>query len=92
MSTLLRLASERDEALVSAKAQYTSELAEATRRLEGEHGRQLEAARREGQQTHVESSREEWEREKERAIQEAVKEARVKWLEEKERYAGSNSV
>ena len=82
----LRLESEKSEALASAKAQFSKELAEATHRLEEERGQQGEDVRRESQGVDGETSKreEEWEREKERAVDEAVKLARAKWLEEKE--------
>ena len=71
--------------LASAKAQFSKELAEATHKLEEEHTDQLEKVRQGSGQVQGQSSREEWEREKERAVEEAVKQARVKWLQEKEK-------
>lgn len=80
-----RLESEKAQAVATAKAQFTRELAEATHRQEEEHGHQLEKLKQERLQVHINPSKEEWEREKERAVDEAVKQARKKWLEEKEK-------
>ena len=70
--------------LASAKAQFSRELAETRHRLEEEHTRQAEILRQENGQAQAQSSGEEFEREKERAVEEAVRQARVKWLQEKE--------
>ena len=77
---------EKSQALGSAKAQFSKELAEATSKLEEEHGRQLDELKKEREAvSEREVSREEWKREKERAVAEAVEQARTKWLEEKEK-------
>ena len=76
------------------KEQFSEELAETRRRLEEEHRQQqverLKGGESDGEDREQPSSRkgkerEEWEREKERAVDEAVKQARAKWIEEREK-------
>ena len=82
----LRLELEKAQAIASAKEQFTEELAETSRRLEEEHRQQVDKLKQgTNNQKDTGHSREEWEREKERAVDEAVKQARVKWLEEREK-------
>ena len=83
---------EKSQAVASAKEQFSEELAETRCRLEKEQGERLKGGGgSDGEDTghHQPSSRkkerEEWEREKERAVDEAVKQARAKWMEEREK-------
>ena len=83
---------EKSQAVALAKEQFSEELAETRRRLEEEQGERLKGGGgSDGEDTghHQPSSRkkerEEWEREKERAVDEAVKQARAKWMEEREK-------
>lgn len=74
---------EKTQVLASAKAQFSRELAETTHRLKEEHTHQIEILRQDQAQAQS-SGKEEFEREKERAVEEAVRQARMKWLQEKE--------
>lgn len=81
---------EKAQAVASVKEQFSEELAETRCRLEEEHRQQvgrLKGGGSDGDDTGQPSSRkeEEWEREKERAVDEAVKQARAKWMEEREK-------
>ena len=86
---------EKSQAIASAKEQWSEELAETRRRLEEEQGERLKggggsdgedngqpSSRKKGEE---EKERGEWEREKERVVDEAVKQARAKWMEEREK-------
>jgi hypothetical protein len=87
----LRLELEKSQAVASAKEQFSEELAEARRRLEEEQGKRVKGGGSDGEDIAQPSSRKkgeeekEWEREKERAVDEAVKQARAKWMEEREK-------
>ena len=84
-----RLELEKAQAVASAKEQLSEELAETRRRLEEEEHRQQTERRKgggsDGEDTSSRKGEEEWEREKERAVDEAVKQARAMWMEEREK-------